>query len=49
MKEEQKMRGRLVYRLGGNVAHQVVVEDGNVVLGEMDIKLHKGCTLQEHV
>lgn len=38
-----------VYRLGGNAARQVVVDDGNVVLGKMDIKLYVGCTLQERV
>lgn len=41
--------GRLLHRLGGNAARQVVVDDGDVVLGEMDVKLDVGCTLQERV
>lgn len=41
--------GRLVYRLGGNAAGEVVVDDGHVVLGEVDVKLHVGCTLQDRI
>lgn len=47
--KRRQAAGRLVYRLGGNAARQVVVDDGNVVLGQMDVKLYVGCTLQERV
>lgn len=44
--KNKRCGGRLVYRLGGNAACQVVVDDGDVVLGQMDVKLYVGCTLQ---
>lgn len=36
----------LFYLLGGNAARQIVVHNGNSVLGEVDIKLYICCTLQ---
>lgn len=47
--ERKDAAGSSFYRLGGNAAGQVVVDDGHVVLGEVDVKLHVGCTLQERV
>lgn len=36
------------YHLGGYAAGQVMVNDGDSILGQVDIKLHVGSTLQEH-
>lgn len=37
------------YHPGRYAARQIVVNNGNSILGEVDIKLHIGCTLQEHI
>lgn len=48
-RRNKRCGGQLVYRLGGNAAGEVVVDDGHVVLGEVDVKLHVGCTLQDRI
>lgn len=39
----------LFYHLGGYAARQVMVNNGNSILGEVHIKLYIGCTLQEQI
>lgn len=48
--KKNKSHGRqFVYHLGGYAACQVMVDNGDSILGEVDIKLDIGCTLQEYV
>lgn len=35
------------HHLGGYAAGQVMVDNGDGILGEVDIKLYVGCTLHE--
>lgn len=38
----------LLYLLGGYAACQIMVNNGNSIFGEVNIKLDKGGTLNEH-
>lgn len=48
MKQKNWICSVVVDLLSGDATGEIVVHDGDTVLGEMDVKLHIGSPLQKH-